>query len=119
MAAIAAATERVRVGTAIMNVYTRNPVVIAITFVSLDELAPGRIVMGLGTGSPLILAPQGQPFEKPLTRLREYVEVIRPLMRGEPVSYAGETVQLDGARIEDLLAGADGLASPAKGIPLY
>ena len=85
MAAIAAATERVRLGSAILNVYTRNPVVIAITFVGLDELAPGRIVMGLGTGSPLVLAPQGQPFARPLTRLREYVEVLRPLMRGETV----------------------------------
>ena len=66
MAAIAAATERVRLGSAILNVYTRNPVVIAITFVSLDELAPGRIVMGLGAGSPLVLAPQGQPFTRPL-----------------------------------------------------
>ena len=66
MAAIAAATERVRLGSAILNVYTRNPVVIAITFVSLDELAPGRIVMGLGAGSPLVLAPQGQPFTRAL-----------------------------------------------------
>ena len=42
-----------------MNVFTRGPVVIAITFLGLEEVAPGRIVMGLGTGSPLILAPQG------------------------------------------------------------
>ena len=59
MVAIAGATAKIRVGSAIMNVFTRGPVVIAITFLGLDELAPGRIVMGLGTGSPLILAPQG------------------------------------------------------------
>src|SRR3569833_912190 len=58
-AAIAQATERVRIGTGIVNVYTRNPVVLAISFLGLQELAPGRILMGLGTGSPGVLAPQG------------------------------------------------------------
>jgi 5,10-methylenetetrahydromethanopterin reductase len=119
MAAIAAATECVRIGTAIMNVYTRTPVVIAITFVGLDELAPGRIVMGLGAGSPLILAPQGQPFEKPLTRLREYTEVLRPLMRGEAVTYSGRTVRLDGARIEDMLSPEGSIATGSMSVPLY
>ncbi len=119
LTAIAAATDRVRVGTGIINVYTRGPVLIAITFIGLDEIAPGRVVMGLGTGSPLVLAPQGVPFERPLTRLREYCEVMRPLMRGETVSYDGETVRLDGARIEDLLSEADAAASPARAIPLY
>ena len=119
MAAIAAATERVRLGTAILNVYTRNPVVLAITFVSLDEMAPGRIVMGLGCGSPMVLAPQGQPFTRPLTRLREYVDVIRPLMRGETVDYDGKTISLDGARIEDLLAADGQIASNATQMPIY
>jgi 5,10-methylenetetrahydromethanopterin reductase len=119
MAAIAAATERVRLGTAILNVYTRGPVVIGITFVSLDELAPGRIVMGLGAGSPLVLAPQGHPFAHPLTRLREYVEVLRPLMRGETVTFTGKTIELDRARIEDLLSGDSQIASDATVIPLY
>ena len=118
MAAIAGATDRVRVGSAIMNVFTRGPVVIGITFLSLDEIAPGRIVMGLGTGSPLILAPQGQPFEKPLTRLREYCEVLRPLMRGEEVTYGGETIRLEAARVEDLLS-RDAIASGATEMPLY
>ena len=115
MTAIAAATERVRVGAAIMNVYTRNPVVIAITFLGLEEVAPGRIVMGLGTGSPLILAPQGHPFERPLTRLREYCEVVRPLMRGEEVTYEGRTIRLEAARVEDLLSDH----SAAGELPLY
>src|SRR5205085_1255285 len=73
----------------------------------------------LGTGSPLVLAPQGHPFDKPLTRLREYVEVIRPLLRGEQVTYSGETVSLDGARIEDLLSEAGAIESPGAALPLY
>ncbi len=118
VAAIAAATKRLRIGTGIVNVYTRTPVVIALSFIGLDEIAPGRIVMGLGTGSPLVLAPQGIPFDKPLTRLREYIEVIRPLIRGEEVVYEGTAVELAGARIEDLLSekGTDGAADR---LPLY
>src|SRR5262249_27240079 len=111
-------TKRVRVGTAIMNVFTRGPVVIGITFLGLDELAPGRIVMGLGTGSPRILAPQGEPFDRALTRLKEDCEVLKPLLGGEDVTYAGSTIRLEGARVEDVLAGAS-IASAAKTIPLY
>ena len=104
MVAIAGATERVRVGSAIMNVFTRGPVVIAITFVSLEEVAPGRIVMGLGTGSPLVLAPQGEPFERPLTRLREYCRGAAPADARRGGHLPGETIRLEGARIEDLLS---------------
>jgi 5,10-methylenetetrahydromethanopterin reductase len=117
MAAMAAATSRIRVGSGIVNVYTRNPVVLAISFVGLEELAPGRILLGLGTGSPNVLAPQGITFDRPLTRLREYCEVIPRLIAGERVSYEGETVRLAGAQIEDLLAGGDG--GPRARIPLW
>lgn len=118
MVAIAGGTARIRVGSAIMNVFTRGPVVIAITFLGLEEVAPGRIVMGLGTGSPLILAPQGEAFGKPLTRLREYCEVVRPLMRGEEVTYRGETVRLEAARVEDMLS-QESIISQTTKIPLY
>jgi 5,10-methylenetetrahydromethanopterin reductase len=118
VAAIALGTQRIRVGTGIVNVHTRGPVVIAISFIGLEEIAPGRIVMGLGTGSPLVLAPQGVAFEKPVTRLREYIEVIRPLMRGEEVTYRGKTISLERARIEDLLSGR-GAADASKRMPLH
>jgi 5,10-methylenetetrahydromethanopterin reductase len=116
--AIALGTERLRVGTGIVNVFTRNPVLLALTFATLDEIAPGRIVMGLGAGSPLVLAPQGIGFDRPLTRLREYCEVIPRLLAGEPVTYSGQYVQLDAARIEDVLARSGGVG-PRTGIPLY
>lgn len=118
VAALALGTERMRIGTAIVNVYTRGPVLMALTFATLGELAPGRIVMGLGAGSPLVLAPQGVAFVRPLTRLREYGEVIPRLLDGEAVSYRGECIELDGARIEDVLA-RDGGGAPRAHIPLY
>ena len=116
MAAIAQATSTLRVASGIVNVYTRNPVVLAISFLGLGELAPGRIVLGLGTGSPTVLAPQGIAFERPLSRLREYCEVLGPLMRGEPVTYRGRYVTLTGARIEDMLAPEAG--GPVRAMPL-
>ncbi len=117
LAAIAQATSRVKVGTGIVNVYTRGAVVVAISFAALEEIAPGRVFMGLGAGSPLVLAPQGVAWEKPVTRLREYCDVVRPLLRGEEVGYEGEFVRLEGAQIQDLLAGD---ASIVKGeMPLF
>jgi 5,10-methylenetetrahydromethanopterin reductase len=117
VAAIAAQTNHIRVGTGIVNVFTRNPVLMAVSFASLEELAPGRILMGLGTGSPKVLAPQGVPFDLPLTRLREYVNVITRLVRGEEVTFAGETVNVTETRIEDLLSADE--AGTRNGLPLY
>ncbi len=119
LAAMAAATDRIKIGSAIVNVYTRGPVLLACTFTTLEELAPGRILMGLGAGSPAVLGPQGIEFKKPLTRMREYVSVIQPLMRGEEVTFTGETVSVDGARIEDILSASDGAAGATPAIPLY
>src|SRR5689334_21372627 len=60
-AAVAAATERVRIGTAVVNPYTRGAALTAVTVATLDELAGGRLVAGIGPGSPLILAQQATP----------------------------------------------------------
>lgn len=100
LAAVAQATQSVRLGTATINVFTRAPVLIAVSLATLAELAPGRLVLGLSTGSPLVLEPQGIAFQRPLTRLRESVEVIRALLRGEEVRFRGRTVRVDGARLE-------------------
>lgn len=104
LAAIASATERIGLGTGIVNVYTRGAVVMAVSFATLAEIAPGRVIVGLGPGSPRVLAPQGYSWSKPLTRLREYTQVMGPLLRGEDVTFAGEAVSLQDARIEDVLA---------------
>jgi 5,10-methylenetetrahydromethanopterin reductase len=118
-AAIAASTERVRIGTGIINVYTRGAVLLAVSFVSLEELAPGRIIMGLGAGSPNVLAPQGYEFRKPLTRLREYCDVIPRLIAGENVTFEGKEINLDGAQIEDLLSSNGQPGGPRTRIPLH
>ena len=119
LAAIASATERVKLGTGIVNVFTRGAAVLALSFATLEELAPGRAIVGLGAGSPLVLAPQGYAWEKPLGRLREYIDVIRPLLRGETVSYEGEAVTLEEARIEDVLADDGTSVADDETLPVY
>jgi 5,10-methylenetetrahydromethanopterin reductase len=90
-AAIAAGTTRLRVATGLVNVYTRNPVLLAVTAASLAELASGRFVLGLGAGSEGVLWAQGIDYERPFTRLREYVEVLRALLAGEAVDYTAKS----------------------------
>ena len=99
-AAIAARTKRVLISTGVVNVYTRNPVILAISYATLDELSGGRAIFGIGPGSPLVLGPQGHGFDLPLTRLREYVEVGRRLISGEEVHHAGSTVDVRGVKLE-------------------
>jgi len=110
-AAIAMATTRLKIATGIVNVYTRGAVLTAVSFVSLDEVAQGRIIMGLGTGSPLVLKPQGVAFHKPLTRLRETIEVVQALIRGDAVTLTGETIQVTAAQLE--------MTPLRRHIPLY
>ncbi len=89
------ATERMKIGTAIMNVFSRSPTLIAETFATLDLLSGGRMVLGLGASVADYIEPlHGVPFVKPLRRLREYVEIINLLMRGEQLAYHGDLFDL-------------------------
>jgi len=99
-AAVAVATSRVRVGTAVTNPFTRGAVLTAVTFATLDELAEGRLVFGFGPGSPHILRRQGLSFDLPLTRMREHIEVVRQLLSGERISYEGQTVSVDNVALD-------------------
>jgi alkanesulfonate monooxygenase SsuD/methylene tetrahydromethanopterin reductase-like flavin-dependent oxidoreductase (luciferase family) len=88
-------TSRIQVGSAIVNVFSRTPAALAQHFATLDEISGGRIIIGLGTsGAQVIEHFHGIPFEKPLRRLREYVEIINMLIAGEPLNYDGEIFKL-------------------------
>ena len=85
MAWIAATTERIAVGSAIMQMPARSPAATATTVATLDILSGGRVLLGLGTSGPQVAEGwHGQPWGKPLTRTREYVEIVRtdPAPRG-------------------------------------
>ena len=110
-AAVAARTSRIRINLSIVPVYTRPPAVFATSAMTLSHLAPGRITLGLGASSNVMIESwYGTPFRKPLTRVRETVELLRKMLDGEKVSYEGETVYSRGFR----------LATPPQGrVPLY
>lgn len=88
-----------RVGTAVVPIYNRTPMVLAMTAASLSQLSAGRFVLGLGTSSENIVERwNGIPFERPYTRMRETLGVVRDLLAGEKVSFEGETIRLSGYR---------------------
>ncbi|MGE5597251.1 MAG: LLM class flavin-dependent oxidoreductase [Hyphomicrobiales bacterium] len=92
---IALATSKIKFGTGIAPVFGRSPAVLAMTAATLDELSGGRMMLGLGTsGSRVIEHWHGQPFEKPLQRLKEYTEIINMIVSGEKVFYDGEIFKL-------------------------
>jgi len=105
LGALAATTERVRLGSSIVNTWTRGPVLTALTFASLEDLAPGRITLGLGAYSDPLASNQGVVRRRPLTQMREFVETVRALLRLENVTLAGEVVRVTDVTL-DLVRGA-------------
>ncbi len=92
---VALATSKIKLGTGIAPVFGRSPAVLAMTAATLDELSGGRMIIGLGTsGARVIEHWHGEPFEKPLQRLKEYCEVINRIVSGEKVFYEGEVFKL-------------------------
>jgi len=88
---IAAETRSIALATGIINVFSRSPALIAMGAATIDEISGGRFRLGLGTsGARVIEDLHGLRFEKPLTRLREAVAIIRSLLRGERVDFNGE-----------------------------
>jgi F420-dependent oxidoreductase-like protein len=110
---IAARTTRIHVGTGIMQMAGRTPAATAMTAMTLDALSGGRFRLGLGVSGPQVVEGwHGQAFGKPLRRTREYVEIVRAILRREkPLEYRGEYYQIP-------YAGADatGLGKPLKSI---
>jgi F420-dependent oxidoreductase-like protein len=92
LAWIGAQTSRIKLGTGITQLSARTPASVAMTAATLDHLSGGRVILGLGVSGPQVVEGwYGQPFAKPLARTREYVEVIRRILRrDEPVTLEGE-----------------------------
>jgi probable F420-dependent oxidoreductase len=89
-----------RVGIAIANVFSRGPATLAISAAGIAEIAPGRFCLGVGAGSePIVEAWNGGRFDRPATRVREMVHVLRSALAGERVVFRGETFAVDGFRL--------------------
>ena len=100
MAAFAACTETIRIGSGVVDCWTRNPARLASTFSTLDDLAPGRVILGIGAWWEPLASKVGVSRRKPLTAMRETVEVCRALLADETVTYDGEFVHLDGVELD-------------------
>ena len=95
LAAVAVNTSTIEIGTSILNCFSRTPAALAQEFATLDKLSDGRSVLGLGSSGELVIEHfHGVKFEKPLTRLREYVEIFNTLIAQEPLNYSGEIFNL-------------------------
>ena len=100
MTALASVTNRVQIGAGVADVWSRNAARLAGVFSTLDDLAPGRIIAGLGAWWDPLARRVGIVRRKPLTVMREVVTVMRALLAGETVTFEGEHVFLDGVELD-------------------
>jgi probable F420-dependent oxidoreductase len=106
-----AATTDLDLGVAVVPAQTRTPMVLGMSAVTLAELSGGRFTLGIGASSELIVSQwAGQPFDKPLTTVRETYEALRPILGGERTTYEGERIQVRGYRPH---------ATPEHPVPLF
>ncbi len=114
MAAFAAVTERIKVGAGVVNTWTRNVGLLAATFSTLDDLAPGRVILGLGAWWEPLASKVGVDMRRPVQAMREVVEVTRRLLAMERVTYEGMFVHVNDIEIDIM----HGDRSP-KQVPIY
>ncbi len=100
MAAFAAVTDKLKVGSGVINNWTRNIGLLAATFLTLDDLAPNRVICGIGAWWDPLARNVGIERKKPLLAMRETVEVMRRLLRMERVTFHGEFHHVDGIELD-------------------
>lgn len=114
MAAFAATTTRIKIGSGVINNWTRNPAVIAATYLTLDDLAPDRIICGIGAWWDPLAQKVGINRSKPLLAMREVVGVVRDLLARKRVTFHGEFVHLDDVELDVV----HGRKEP-RNVPIY
>ena len=93
-------TERIKVGSGVIDIWTRNAARLASTFSTLDDLAPGRILCGLGAWWDPLASKVGIERARPLTVMREVIAALRGLLGNQQVSIEGTRVRLDGVELD-------------------
>ena len=114
MAAFASVTSTIKVGSVVVDCWSRNPARLAATFSTLDDLAPGRVILGIGAWWDPLAAKVGIVREKPLRAMREIVGAVRALLNNERVTFSGEFVRLDGVELDYVYQ-----PRRAKDVPIY
>ena len=112
ISAVACSSKCRTIGSSIINVYSRSPATIAMGAATADTVSDGRLILGLGSSSPAIVENlHGQTFDLPLSRVSEYVDVIREILKGDVISHTGDLFNLQGFRLL--------IQPPRKEIPIY
>ncbi len=114
LAAYGAVTERIRLGSGVSDCWSRNPARLAATFSTLDDLAPGRVILGLGAWWDPLASKVGITRARPLTVMREVVTAVRALLNNETVTFHGEWVHLEGVELDNVYQ-----ERKAKDVPIY
>ena len=95
LSAVSGKTITQKIGSSIINIYSRSPSTIAMGAMTVDSISKGRLILGLGTSSiPIVEDYHGAIFEKPVQRMKEYVEIIRLILSGKPINYSGKIFNL-------------------------
>ena len=100
MAAFASVTNNIKVGSGVVDCWSRNPARLAATFSTLDDLAPGRVILGIGAWWDPLAQKVGISRAKPLRAMREIVIAVRALLHNENVTFNGEFVHFDGIELD-------------------
>ncbi|MEI6630466.1 MAG: LLM class flavin-dependent oxidoreductase [Actinomycetota bacterium] len=100
MSAFAAVSETIKIGSGVVDCWTRNPARLAATFSTLDDLAPGRVILGIGAWWDPLAQKVGVSRDKPLRAMREIITSVRALLANETVTFQGEFVHLDGVELD-------------------
>jgi F420-dependent oxidoreductase-like protein len=112
LAVLASRTTTIKLGTGIVNVFSRTPAIVAQSIASLDDISGGRAILGLGASGPRVIEQwHGLKFEHVLQRTREFVEVVRLIVSGSPVNYEGQVYKLREFTL--------GFKPPRPAIPIY
>ncbi len=118
LAYLAAKTNKIRLGSGILQVGTRTPALLAMTAMALDSLSGNRFLLGLGVSGPQVIEGwHGIPFARPMQRLRETIEIVRKVTHGERLSYQGDIYQLPLPNGEGKALKAS--VPPRPNVPIY
>jgi len=112
LSSIAQRLKKPKIGSSIINIYSRSPALIAMGAATVDTISAGRLILGLGTSSlPIVEDFHGYKFENPLLRMTEYIEIIRKITSGEKMDYNGKIFSLKNFSLL--------IKPPRKNIPIY
>ena len=111
LTALSVSTSRIKLGTGILPIGYRNPALTAMTAATLDELSCGRLILGLGIGAPRFLAALGIDSSNSIDELREYIQILRLILKGENVRFSGQFYNLTDVKLA--------FKPPNHKIPIY